>query len=85
MTRDRKSTAAPILIAAFCLLVPLAAYVAGYLWLGKKYLYARPPATPLLLVRRYPHAWQKHFFYPASRVESLVRGIEVDAAGETDP
>jgi hypothetical protein len=69
----RSSTSAPILAALAIVVSLLAAYVAGYFWLGDRLDWVSPPE----IQRSYPHEWQMHFFKPAGKVEAIFRRIDV--------
>ena len=77
---SRPSTAAPILAVLAIVLVMLGAYVGGYFWLGEFMLYTDLPERgerPLGIERTYQYLWQKKVFQPAARVETYLRGLDV--------
>src|SRR6186713_655681 len=68
-------------LAIFALVVvPLAIYVAGYLWLGQRrdYISLTSPTQITLIERNYRPQWAVGVFKPAGRIESWLRGIQVD-------
>lgn len=79
MSERRKKAAWPIVAALMTvlLLVPLGSYVGGYFALGTLKLTEPAPPYQPKLVRWFPHVWQAILFYPATRVESLIRGEPV--------
>lgn len=89
MTRERKSAAAPILIAVLLLAGPIGSYVAGYVLLpariewaddGFGYTRDRPPTSNVEVIERvYRHQWMATAFGPAANLEGRLRGIEVRA------
>lgn len=87
----RPSNAAPILAGLAILLLPLAAYVGGYYWLGEikgaVYLGAGNVKADGTMVhtdelteitRMFPNQWQVAIYRPAAEIESLTRGIKVE-------
>jgi hypothetical protein len=80
---SRPSATAPVLAALAIVLVPLGAYVAGYLCLGEQtnqlHSGGGNPTGAMTILRTYSHQWQVVVFQPAATMESLLRGGEVRA------
>jgi hypothetical protein len=68
---DRRSTLPVVVCSAAVLLLPLAVYLGGYVWLGE-YL-----ENPEYAVRCYEHRWMCVLFSPAICIESQVRRKDV--------
>jgi len=83
---SRPSTAAPLLAALAIVLVMLAAYVGGYLWLGHVARGILPPRTNFV-DRSYRHAWLVPLFKPAGWLEAKLtqRKVFLDAPNTTQP
>jgi hypothetical protein len=82
MSRERKSSAAPILaVLALGLVISLSAYAAGYFWLGEyEEISAGGSALPRqvnIIDRAYPQQWVAIAFRPAARFEGWLRGVLV--------
>ena len=75
---SRPSTDAPILAV---LAIVLAVYLGGYLSLGLCLLLPNHRGAEPPFVRIYPYGWQAAMFWPAAKVESLVRGASVSVEG----
>ncbi|HUE70723.1 MAG TPA: hypothetical protein VMP01_07515 [Pirellulaceae bacterium] len=60
--------------AALVLLAAAAAYVGGYYAMGTHV----PALNGASLLRVYPAKWQATVFVPAAKLESVLRGIEVE-------
>jgi hypothetical protein len=73
---------ATLALGAFALIVlPLALYSAGYLWLGEclevPFIGYPPSHAATSVIRTYPHQWMATIFQPAGKMERWWRGIEV--------
>ena len=84
---SRPSTAAPILTVLAVVLVMLGAYVGGYVYFGSRDDYwdtfVPPPpgqGTVIGICRCYDRHWLAVVFYPASDIETWLRGIPVETA-----
>jgi hypothetical protein len=76
---SRPSTAAPILAALAILLLPLAAYLGGYFWLGTRADRFHVLTSELARIdRTYPQRWLAIIYQPAARAEETVRDVEVE-------
>ena len=91
MTR-RSSTSAPIAAAIAILLLPLAAYVGGYYWLGMAQVwYFSGPVDPLsrgglqAIHRTYSNRTLALLYQPAGRMEEWLRGIDVEVSDQQPP
>src|SRR4051812_46149796 len=82
-------TASAVLTGALIVLVPLVAYVGGYMWLGEFTEQSEPamemnssgrlrPVTVTSFRRIYDYRWQSTLFWPAGQVEALARGYHVE-------
>jgi hypothetical protein len=83
MMKHRSSIAAPLLAAMAIVLLPLGAYVGGYFWLGhySEFNFGRlvdPPRDYTIASRTFPHHALATLYRPAGRVESWLRGFDVD-------
>jgi hypothetical protein len=78
---SRSSPTAPILVAAFLLAIPLGAYVAGYLWLGKQTDWYSTQTNALETIERsFPNVPLMLIYQPAGMVESWFGGIKVEVS-----
>ena len=73
---SRTSTSASTLAVLVIVLVTLGVYAGAYFWLGE-YTWFQSPGRALIVERDYRDRWQVGFFFPAAKVEGLVRGINV--------
>jgi hypothetical protein len=84
MDERRRKADWPIIAGVVVLLsAALGAYVAGYF--ATSSLVWHPVFGP---ARIFDREWEANFYFPAARVESLIRGREVDATywdSEPDP
>jgi hypothetical protein len=83
----RSSIFAPLLAALAILLLPLGAYLGGYFWLGKYGEFnfgvlTIPQTDDMQAWRAFPRRWMISVYQPAGRVESWVRGYEVDLSSD---
>ncbi len=72
----------PPIVAMIVVLLLLVGGVGAYFGMaeGEMYFpYAIDPRNepPILVARCYPYRWQQSLFYPASRVESWLRGYDI--------
>jgi hypothetical protein len=85
MDEKRQSRLAPAMVSLAVLLpiLLIAAYVAGYFWLGKFSVtgkFAAPGGVPppgTTVIRVYPFEWLAWIYRPAGDVEERLRGDEV--------
>lgn len=84
MKNERKSGFATTLTAvaiALLLVLPLGAYVGGYLWLGEYDSATDGDDGVEQVSREYPQEWLATIYVPAGILESWLRGVEVDVSG----
>jgi len=79
----RTSTFVPLLAALAILLFPLGVYLGGYFWLGRYVEFdwgslQNPRIDDMSAWRTFPRKWLVRAYQPAGRVESWVRGYDVD-------
>jgi hypothetical protein len=89
---SRPSTAAPVLAAIVLVAALVGAYVAGYLWLGQ--LTTANQGIAVLngvhyraaprWCRNFNTQWEAVLFEPATKVESWLRGIEIEATSSAE-
>jgi len=72
-------------LAIFALVVmPLAIYTAGYLWLGEKHDRWAAKAEVAFVERTYPQQWMTTAFRPAAKFEAWLRGMDVQTTWGKD-
>jgi len=86
MTR-RTSTFAPLLAAVAIVLIPLGVYLGGYFWLGEYTeinwgVLDSPPTDHFTAWRTFPNARLMNLYAPLGKVESWVRGYDVDLSSD---
>jgi hypothetical protein len=79
--RERSSFAILALALVLFLTLPLAAYVAGYFWLGNYESGENDDGAVEYVWRDYPQQWLTDIYSPAGQVESWLRRIEVTISG----
>jgi hypothetical protein len=81
MNDRRRPAGTPFLVAVAMVLLLLAAYLAGYFWLGKYESVVNDNDEALYVSRDYRQQWLANLYQPAGKLEAWMRCIEVTISG----
>jgi hypothetical protein len=77
--KEKRTSAAPLVVALFILGLLLVVYIAGYVWLGEH------DEASWALRRGYQHKLASDLYKPAAWIESKLRGQAVETWWMNEP